>query len=844
MKILYRILIVSIVYIGSVLFFAGSMKVNALKQEIKLTDMSETTLPVISFRIDECEVNRVHGYCSATEEMLIRESMTPLTSEQSMIVVINEGNYNIKKLTYEVIDAENGKKIEEGTVIAFDKEEDDKTAKLKIKEALVENKEYILKVTLISNESKRIYYYTRLLLINNSNLAEKLNFVEELHNDFINKNTENNFKKYLEYKSGTENTSFARVNIYSSEDMVSFGALNPQVIYQELPMITEYAKDTASVVIDYFISVDVGDVIEYYRVKDYYRFGYTSLRVYLYNFEREMESIFMPENVSLKKSEFKIGITEDYDIHFFTNSTENIMAFIRDRELWSYNAVDNVMTKIFSFKQENTDYIRDVYDQHDIRIMNVDESGNVYFMVYGYMNRGEYEGRVGVIIYEYECTSGYIKEKAYIPMNTTYQILKEEIGDIVFYNQYDTAYFMIYKTIYSYNFVSKILTVHAENVDDDAVIFNEKGKYAVWQNSNEKAESITILLLDTGGTVNINAESNTYIKLLNTVDESFLYGFVNKSDAAITNIGTNIYPMYKVILSSREAETLRVYEKEGYYVTSAEASLNKITFYRTEKSFETYSGYAKAKDDHMLNSVQTKEESYRVTSRATEKMFIEYYIALPFGYEIQEIPEIQTVKNCVISEDTTLRINKQQDLIQNYYAYSYGKLILSGSTAGKAVLTADKAVGTVMDVSGRITWQRGAKSSKYEISGITEVFADENYDSMQAVLKMMFQYKGTDVDTSRLSRKEKSVMEWIRQYLKIEPLDLSGATLNEVLYFVYKNRPVIAMKNDKDAVLIIGYDSSSITVIDPVKGRTEKVGISDAEDMFEKAGNVFVSYIE
>ena len=37
--------------------------------------------------------------------------------------------------------------------------------------------------------------------------------------------------------------------------------------------------------------------------------------------------------------------------------------------------------------QDESDYIRDVYDQHNIKIVNIDENGNIDFMVYGYMNR-------------------------------------------------------------------------------------------------------------------------------------------------------------------------------------------------------------------------------------------------------------------------------------------------------------------------------------------------------------------------------------------------------------------------------------------------------------------------
>ena len=37
--------------------------------------------------------------------------------------------------------------------------------------------------------------------------------------------------------------------------------------------------------------------------------------------------------------------------------------------------------------------------QNDIQILNIDESGNMYFLVSGYMNRGRQEGESGVAVY-------------------------------------------------------------------------------------------------------------------------------------------------------------------------------------------------------------------------------------------------------------------------------------------------------------------------------------------------------------------------------------------------------------------------------------------------------------
>ena len=46
------------------------------------------------------------------------------------------------------------------------------------------------------------------------------------------------------------------------------------------------------------------------------------------------------------------------------------------------------------------------------------------------------------------------------------------------------------------------------------------------------------------------------------------------------------------------------------------------------------------------------------------------------------------------------------------------------------------------------------------------------------------------------------------------------------------------------AMLVTGYDASSVSLWDPMTGETQRMGLTDAENLFAAAGNVFVSYAE
>jgi uncharacterized protein YvpB len=60
---------------------------------------------------------------------------------------------------------------------------------------------------------------------------------------------------------------------------------------------------------------------------------------------------------------------------------------------------------------------------------------------------------------------------------------------------------------------------------------------------------------------------------------------------------------------------------------------------------------------------------------------------------------------------------------------------------------------------------------------------------------------------------------------------------------VSKGRPVIAMTSSTDAVLIYGYDAYNIYMIDPKQGKAVKKGIQDSTNLFENAGNIYISTV-
>ena len=196
LKQIYRIIILIGVFIASLYYFSKDIKEVVFDID-NTTIIEETTFPLITIRTEGVIINRLHGYSSNLNANTVREALTPVGSEGTFEVIIDEKEYDIKKLNFEVREFVGNELIEKGSVSVFDEENNLKTAKIRIGSELVNDKEYAVKITLITSESRKIYYYNRIKKYDSANLDQKVNFVMEFHEAIKDKNKAEEYAKYL-----------------------------------------------------------------------------------------------------------------------------------------------------------------------------------------------------------------------------------------------------------------------------------------------------------------------------------------------------------------------------------------------------------------------------------------------------------------------------------------------------------------------------------------------------------------------------------------------------------------------------------------------------------------------
>ena len=77
----------------------------------------------------------------------------------------------------------------------------------------------------------------------------------------------------------------------------------------------------------------------------------------------------------------------------------------------------------------------------------------------------------------------------------------------------------------------------------------------------------------------------------------------------------------------------------------------------------------------------------------------------------------------------------------------------------------------------------------------------------------------------------------------VQVLDLSGCSLDAVLYYVNQDIPVLAILEDGEAVLVTGFNEFNVVIMEPSTGKLYKKGMNDATTWFAENGNHFITYM-
>lgn len=835
------------IFFGVVLFVALFLFETFMNQgNTDMTaEMPPATYPLVYMKVSGQTVNCLHGYQSEMDEAYMRDTITPLEEGRNLGIEIQKYGADIRGVSYEVRSSDGTRLIENTQLTDFSESNDRIVAYFTIKDLIQQGLEYNLCIQVELFSGQKINYYTRIMYVEDYHVEEKINFVRKFHQDTFDKeNASENLALYLEPDSTGDNSTFQKVNIHSSLSQVTWGDLKVKKETEAVVNIKEMMQQTASFHLHYRVSIqDNGDKSQY-LVDEYYRIRYTTDRIYLLDFDREMTQIFDETAEVYNADTIFLGIQDPDCIQLVECDGGEIVAFVTGNRLFSYHAADNKLALLFSFYENGDLDERTLYDHHKIKILNVDETGNVQFVVYGYMNRGRHEGETGVQVNRFNSSQNVLEELTYIPYEKSPDLLIQEVDKLSVAGNQDKYYMIIDNTAYELDLERKTSNVMVDNLQESSFKVSDEAKMFVWADCEEeyRAEKLVLKNLLTGRESEIEAGPGEYLLPLGFMEDDLIYGIADKEDVTKDLAGRIFFPMHTIRIQDGGDNVLKEYHVSDIYVTDCQVRDNQITLKRVKWDEETGT-YQETDDDQIMNSKEETEGKNRIESMVIETLETVVQVRVKDDIDVEKL-QLLTPKEVLFEGENKTSLPKPEKELQYYYVYTAKGLAGVYTKESEAVQQAYQSAGVVMNDTGSCVWFKGNRVTRNQIMKITGEAETENTGQLAVCLNTILDYEGVNRNAQYMLDSGKTTIEILQENIPdIQVLDLTGCNLDSILYYVNQDIPVLVTLQDGSAMLVIGFNELNIVVMDPSDGTVYKIGMNDATEMFEENGNRFITYM-
>ena len=219
-----------------------------------------------------------------------------------------------------------------------------------------------------------------------------------------------------------------------------------------------------------------------------------------------------------------------------------------------------------------------------------------------------------------------------------------------------------------------------------------------------------------------------------------------------------------------------------------------------------------------MNNVRSKQdEIFSVVTSTTVRQG--NVTSIQFAADSSGQPPLVVDTKIIENPDRNMKQERDSHSGECYYVYAQGLLAGVYQNPVQAVAQAEEENGIVLDETQRYIWESGNTAGRAAITA---------EDLPEAVAKGTLDL---DILNEDLEGQGKAI-------------DMTGCTLEQILYEVSAQRTVIVRGENGDGAVIIGYDDYNTILYNPSTKETYYFGMQDSTNTFQANGNVFLCYLE
>lgn len=799
------------------------------------TPIEDGNIPTAYMEMGGRQMNRLHGFLEDRREWADRGNLTVLPADRKLTVDFYNLDSRITGIQYEIRSMRDESLIERTVVRDWHQDEGASEAVtiLPIQNLIDKDEEYMLTLGIATENQPEIYYYTRIIWTDDVYLEPMLQLAETFSNNTFHYERASDLTTYLETDPAADNSSLGRVTLKNSFDQITWGNLSLEKIGNVEIELKELQGNMAVLCLNYVAASEGGDTQEqeegkenredreYYDITESFTMKWSSQRIYMMDYERTMNQIFDGSQELYSGKRIMLGISDGSDLQELRSPNGAYHAFVANKELWLYSRADSQCTRIFSFRQSETDEMTNLKD-YGIKLLSAGDGGTVDFLVSGYMSRGSHEGGVGVSLWRYEKETNTLTERLYLPANESSEELLMGIDSLSCLSGSGILYLLMENTVYSVDTASRQAEILAEGVTEENFAVSPGQERLAWQDGEDLYDSSAVHMLDlkTGQSAQIKAPEGSSIRLLGFVGNDLVYGLAEEHSSVKVNGRTVQAPMYALEIAGEDMSLQTRYEKEGVYITDVNIEGSRVHIQRMTRVGDSY---MTAGADTLVCNEEAEEDSMeRIGYLASEDRGRVYFVQL--AETVSGSVDLKIPSKAVAEEDNIVALKQSEPSDRRqYYAYSGGRLRGIFRSFPDAVTAAYDGMGIVTDETGRVFWSRVDRADIITLRDPESLVPD-----LERYLKSFEEGEEETSDGGAI-------------------IDAGGLSLNQVLYFISRGYPVAAYTGDGSYAVIYGYDTYNISCLwypGTEQAYTDKMGLNDAAAWFEaNGGNGFAAFL-
>ncbi|MBR1865146.1 MAG: hypothetical protein IJ801_01420 [Lachnospiraceae bacterium] len=845
-RLVTKILVLVMIFFGSILVVNRIH--NSGMNEVSI-ELEQATLPIVYVRYQNEFINTLHGYTGKVDTTYFRDTITPMNYGQTIELWASQGSFDYDDYEYELRSQYQGDLIENGTVTEWNRADGYDKLQITFRTKLEELQEYVLVLKAVSGEETAVRYYTRVVVESNFHTEELLTFVERFHHAIFDKEeAESVITKSIEPNEDGNNEYLSEVDIHSSFETITFANLEPASLTKPIPAIKEIDDSYAILQLKYMIAAEANGVLENYYVTEDYRVRYDTgtNSVYLLDYNRTQEALFTTGNVDTTANTFKLGILKEENFDYMVSDNEKKLAFTQARQLWYYDYEDATITNVYGFCQgDNYTDSRVTYDENNIKILKMSDNGDLVFAVYGYMSRGEHEGKVGISVYKFTAAKDKMEEVLFIENNKPYHILKADMEKLLYLNDADEFYYFDNDCVIKVDTGSRKSEIFIEDVLNEHLAVSEDNHLIGYPDAllPENTSKVTVLDLNTKESREITAQSGERLENIGFVEEDLILGRVKESDIEVALDKTVTCPISTIDIIDRNNRVIKTYGSEGIYIIGATARDGVVYLERARRE---NGKFEPASQDFITYKEEENTNNITTVYKYSDNVYNQLYLRFPDYMYVTVKPKLMITRQAVNEDDLTVKITFDHTN-KKYYAYGQGRYMTDYLSLNAAVRAAYENAGVVLDEHGVIVWRKIAVKAYHTVADKIRIYTVSDVsDTLAACIYMMGVYEEKNPEYSAMQEDLANAVpieDIILKYTGRQGTDITGCDFENGLYYLCKDAPVITRFADGTYVLVTSYNGERIRYINPLEEEDIVESRETFEDKVMESGNVFISYV-